>query len=72
MGGAVNGGTIYGDLPPAEFEHSLDVGGGRLIPTTSTEQYAAKFASWMGVNETEINALFPTLREFGERPDFMM
>jgi len=72
MGGAVNGGTIYGDLPPAEFDHSLDVGGGRLIPTTSTEQYAANFASWMGVNETEISALFPTLREFGERPDFMM
>lgn len=72
MGGAVNGGTIYGDLPPAEFNHSLDVGGGRLIPTLATEQYAANFASWMGLNESEIAQLFPALSGFGERPNFMV
>ncbi|NTS75805.1 DUF1501 domain-containing protein [Catenovulum sp. SM1970] len=71
MGGAVNGGNIYGDIPIADFGHELDAGSGRLIPTTSIEQYAANFASWMGLSESRINQLFPTLNTFGPRVNFM-
>jgi len=34
VGGAVNGGALYGDIPPPSFEHSQDAGRGRLIPST--------------------------------------
>lgn len=71
VGGAVDGGTIYGDVPPANFNHSLDVGSGRLLPTMSIEQYAANFASWMGLSESQIESLFPELLNFAERPNFM-
>lgn len=38
---AVQGRTIYGDVPPADFGHTYDAGGEQLIPTTSIEQFAA-------------------------------
>lgn len=71
MGGAVNGGAIYGDIPPADFGHELDAGSGRLIPTMSLEQYAANFASWMGLTESEITELFPSLNQAGWPVRFM-
>ena len=32
VGGGVNGGDIYGDIPVAELGHAQDAGNGRLIP----------------------------------------
>ena len=68
VGGAVNGGHIYGDIPQAGFDHSLDAGSGRLIPTTSVEQYAANFGAWLGVSPAELNTIFPNLANFSEPP----
>ncbi|REL26245.1 DUF1501 domain-containing protein [Thalassotalea euphylliae] len=68
VGGAVNGGHIYGDIPPATFNHALDAGSGRLIPTTSVEQYAANFGAWLGLGEAELASVFPNLANFNERP----
>ncbi|MEL7030501.1 MAG: DUF1501 domain-containing protein, partial [Pseudomonadota bacterium] len=48
VGGAVNGRTIYGDIPIADVGHPLDAGSGRLIPSVSVEQYAAAFGGWFG------------------------
>lgn len=64
MGGAVNGGTIYGDIPQATLNHELDAGGGRLIPTTSVDQYAASLGQWMGLDTSLLNTLFPNLNNF--------
>ncbi|MEM8768052.1 MAG: hypothetical protein AAGE43_11435, partial [Pseudomonadota bacterium] len=66
------GGTIYGDIPPAEFGHSLDAGAGRLIPSMSVEQFGANFAGWLGLNEARIGAVFPNLSSFSTRPYFML
>lgn len=68
VGGAVKGGTIYGDIPEPTLNHALDAGNGRLIPTLSVEQYAANFGAWMGLSEAELQQVFPTLTNFGERP----
>ena len=38
VGGAVNSGTIYGDIPDPVYNHPQDSGGGRLIPTISVDQ----------------------------------
>lgn len=69
IGGAVQGGQLYGSFP------ELAVGGlddvpqgsrGRWIPTTAVDQYAAVLAKWFGVspNSTEMATIFPNLSRF--------
>jgi len=72
VGGAVAGRTIYGDIPEAGFDHDFDAGGGRLIPSTSVEQFAEPLGRWFGLNDAEINAALPNLSNFtGASPGFV-
>jgi len=65
MGGAVKGGDIYGTLPQSlVLDSDDDLGDGRMIPTTSVDQYAATLAKWFGLSTNEINAVFPNLTRF--------
>jgi uncharacterized protein (DUF1501 family) len=65
MGGAVKGGDIYGTMPEDFTLNSADdFGDGRIIPTTSVDQYAATLAKWFGLTVNEINAVFPNLSRF--------
>ena len=64
MGGAVDGGRVFGDLPVIANDGPDDVGQGRLIPTTSVEQYAATLATWMGAGNNELSAILPNLDRF--------
>ncbi len=64
IGGAVNGNAIYGTMPPYDLGHEQDDGGGRLIPTTSVEQYAATLGSWFGLDAGELAASLPNLSNF--------
>ncbi|MEO0368101.1 MAG: DUF1501 domain-containing protein [Pseudomonadota bacterium] len=64
VGGGVNGKSIFGNVPPSTINHTQDAGGGRLIPTTSIEQFAAPMASWFGLSSSEINTVFPNLSNF--------
>lgn len=67
MGGAVKGGDIYGTLPAdINLNSADDLGDGRMIPTTSVDQYAATLAKWFGLSVNEINALFPNLQRFNQ------
>jgi uncharacterized protein (DUF1501 family) len=71
VGGAVRGAKFYGAPPPvstadtAAPEDQWHVGQGRLLPSTSVDQYAATLASWFGVGESELGGLLPNLRNFG-------
>ena len=67
MGGAVQGGKIYGDYPILEkHNHPLDVGGKRgiYIPTTAVEEYAGELALWFGVSRRDLDTVFPNVRRF--------
>jgi len=64
MGGAVNGGKIYGDIPPPELGHDYDAGRGRLIPTISVDQYAATLGRWFGLSESNLDDVMPGLKNF--------
>lgn len=66
LGGAVRGG-YYGTMPSLVIEGPDDVGAGRIVPTTSTDQYAATLANWFGVADTNLNGIFPNLANFGSR-----
>jgi uncharacterized protein (DUF1501 family) len=63
-GGAVAGGDVYGQFPNQTLDGPDDGGHGRLIPTTSIEQYGATLAKWFGVNADGLKAIFPHLERF--------
>jgi uncharacterized protein (DUF1501 family) len=66
MGGAVQGKKIYGNYPSLALGNTnpLEIGGGVLIPTTSTDQYFAELALWYGVPASELVSLFPNIGNF--------
>lgn len=72
VGGAVKGKSFYGYAPPVgngELRSTADVdqwnvGQGRLLPTTSVDQYAGTLAKWFGVENSELNGILPNLRNF--------
>lgn len=65
VGGAVNGGRYYGTAPQVSLTSDDQVGQGRLLPTTSVDQYAATLARWFGVSSSEISTIFPNIGRFG-------
>lgn len=64
MGGAVNGGSIYGDYPILSPNNPLDVGRGVYAPTTSVDEYFAELANWFGVPASELDQVLPNVRSF--------
>jgi uncharacterized protein (DUF1501 family) len=66
MGGAVNGGNIYGKFPDLTVNGGIDVSGnrGRWIPSTAVDQYASLMAKWFGVSDADLPAVFPNLNRF--------
>jgi uncharacterized protein (DUF1501 family) len=76
MGGAVRGKAFYGVAPPVTVgntgapEDQWHIGQGRLIPTTSVDQYAATLARWFGVADAELAGILPNLRNFGTAAGF--
>jgi uncharacterized protein (DUF1501 family) len=63
-GGAVAGRDLYGTYPVLQLGSEDDVGGGRMIPTTSADQYAATLARWFGVGDADIPVVAPNIGNF--------
>lgn len=86
VGGAVRGKAFYGTPPPVNISNGTRVGGvrvytpeeewhvgqGRLLPSTSVDQYAATLARWFGVTDAELPGILPNIVNFGApaRPDY--
>jgi uncharacterized protein (DUF1501 family) len=68
MGGAVNGGDIYGNMPILTVNGPSDTSRGRWIPTTSVDEYGATLATWFGVSPTNLAVAFPNIGRFA-RPN---
>ena len=66
LGGAVQGGRLYGKFPelvlggPSDAEKE-----GRWLPTTSVDQYGAELAAWFGASDAQLAQVFPNLAAFG-------
>ncbi|SFM33909.1 DUF1501 domain-containing protein [Variovorax sp. OV329] len=72
VGGAVKGNAIYGYAPPVSIINDSKlagyeghVGQGRLIPTTSVDQYGATMGKWFGLNDAQLAEILPNLKNFG-------
>jgi uncharacterized protein (DUF1501 family) len=68
VGGAVQGQDMYGKYPIVGVNQANDLGAGRLIPTTSVEQYAGTLARWFGLTDSQIRTVFPNFANFGSSP----
>ncbi|WP_440877434.1 DUF1501 domain-containing protein [Thalassotalea sp. PLHSN55] len=66
MGNMVNGGQFFGTHPDLKLAQGLDAstGRGRWVPTTATSQCGAVIAKWLGVQDSDLNQLFPSLDNF--------
>ena len=65
MGGAVNGGQIFGNYPSLELNSDYELGGGGImLPDLSVDEYFAELAMWFGVSVNELSNLFPNIGNF--------
>jgi Uncharacterized protein conserved in bacteria len=69
VGGSVLGHTLYGSYPTLALGGPNDTDSGtsprgRWIPTTSVEQYAATLATWYGLSQADLAAVFPLIGRF--------
>lgn len=71
IGGGVKGRAFYGTPPAIEVDGNGDVGAGRLIPTTSVDQYGGTLARWFGVSSGELATVLPNVGNFGAGPAFL-
>lgn len=68
MGGDVIGRRIFGNYPTdsqLQLGAGLDIGdNGRMLPTTSLDEYAGELASWFGVAGSDLDYVLPNVRNF--------
>jgi len=67
MGGAVKGKAFYGTAPAFAVNGPDDIGQGRLVPTTSVDQFGATLASWLGVSDSNLATVVPNIGNFSKR-----
>jgi uncharacterized protein (DUF1501 family) len=67
IGDAVRGRELYGTYPSLALGGPDDVGGGRMIPTTSADQYAATLAKWFGIPDIDLDIVAPNIGNFATR-----
>ena len=67
VGGAVAGRQLFGSYPSLQIGGPEDVGGGRFIPSTSADQYAATLAKWFGIPDVDLDIVAPNLSNFAQR-----
>lgn len=71
VGGAVRGQTFYGASPPVSAgdtdgpQDQWHIGHGRLLPSTSVDQFGATLAKWFGVSGSEMSRILPNIGNFG-------
>jgi len=71
MGGAVQGGDVYGRYPQlatadsqGHFDSPELINNGVMLPSISVDQYAYTLGRWMGVSETNLTDILPNLSAF--------
>lgn len=67
IGDAVAGRELYGSYPLLALDGPDDVGGGRIIPTISADQYAASLSRWFGIPDAYLANIAPNIGNFVQR-----
>ena len=67
LGGSVVGREVYGTFSPTVFGSGVDIGQGNLLPGIAVDQYAATFARWLGISDTDMPLVLPNTVNFSPR-----
>ena len=67
LGQSVQGQRIFGRYPSLVLHGPDDVGGGRMIPSVSADQYAATLARWFGIADADLTRVAPYIGNFAQR-----
>lgn len=67
IGDAIQGGQFFGQWPDLSLGGNDDVGGGRIVPSTSVDQYYATLLKWLGYSDSLINLACPNLMNFSQQ-----
>lgn len=79
VGGAVNGGQVYGRYPAIVLDNAIGASGvdatrgecfsrGQFLPTLACDQFSATLAQWFGVANSELPTIFPNIDNFASGP----
>ncbi len=63
VGGAVQGGKLYGQFPNHTVNGPDDIGGGNFIPALSLDQLGAELGRWFGAGSV-LSEVFPQVSRF--------
>ena len=68
LGGAVQGGQLYGTFPELVVGAVRDASNnrGRWIPTTAVDQYLVPLVRWLGADSAAVEAILPNLHRFDD------
>ena len=65
IGGGVDGGKVFGEYPESLAPgNNVELGRGRIIPTTSVDEYCAELACWFGVSASDLTDVLPNIGNF--------
>jgi len=70
MGGAVNGGEIYGRFPQF-IQNAADSTSNNYIPVTSVDTIGSTLGKWFGVSDSQLDTVFPNLVNFNRDLGFL-
>jgi len=63
-GGAVRGGEIYGRFPIFGLNDNMDSANNAYLPVTSVDTIGATIGKWFGASDTNLDTVFPNLKNF--------
>jgi len=65
MGGPINGQNIYGSYPSLSLNSDYNLSErGRILPTTSVDEFYAELALWFGASPNDLEYILPNLCNF--------
>jgi uncharacterized protein (DUF1501 family) len=75
MGGAVDGGKLFGTFPVLGVKNANDnnfnsddqLGNGAMLPSTAVDQMGATLGRWFGASDQQLLDVFPNLAQFNSR-----
>jgi uncharacterized protein (DUF1501 family) len=70
-GAAVKGKEIYGRFPTVGLNQPDEVGSGSLLPGVSVDQIGGTLGKWFGVSDSNLDLVFPRLKNFQRDLGFM-
>ena len=70
FGGPIEAGKVFGRYPDLTLDSNDDIGrGGRILPSSSCDEYFADMLRWFGITEDNLSIVLPNYGNFSHLPN---